>query len=66
MLTAVIIRAIVLIATTMATVSISETSVYFYENTRRNIPESCHFHARRRKNLKSHLVINLFTYLLFI
>jgi hypothetical protein len=30
----------------------SETSVYFYETTWRNIPEGCHFHTRRRENLK--------------
>jgi hypothetical protein len=32
----------------------SETSVSFYETTRRNIPLGCHLHTRRRENLKSH------------
>jgi hypothetical protein len=31
----------------------SETSVNFYQTTRRN-PEDIHFHNRRRENLKSH------------
>jgi hypothetical protein len=31
-----------------------ETSANFYEITRRNIPEACHFHIRRRQNLKSY------------
>jgi hypothetical protein len=31
-----------LIAMVMDAVSISETSVYFYEDTRRNIPEGYH------------------------
>jgi hypothetical protein len=34
-------------------VSISETSVSFYETTRRNIPADSHLHTRRRENLKS-------------
>jgi hypothetical protein len=34
-------------------VSTSETSIYFYETTRRNIPEGCHLHTRRREKLKS-------------
>jgi hypothetical protein len=33
----------------------SETSVNFYETTRRNIPQCYHLHTRRRENLKSHL-----------
>jgi hypothetical protein len=33
----------------------SETSVYFYEFTLRNIPDICHCHTRRRVNLKSHI-----------
>jgi hypothetical protein len=45
MLSAFIIRA-------MSLVSTSETSV-IYQTTRRNIPEGCHLHARRRENLKS-------------
>jgi hypothetical protein len=32
----------------------TETSVYFNETTRRYIQEGCHFHTRRRENLKSH------------
>jgi hypothetical protein len=34
----------------------SETSVNFYQTTRRNIPEDSHLHTRRRENLKSHPV----------
>jgi hypothetical protein len=45
------------IALMMEAVSTSETSVNFYETTRRNIPEGCHLHTRRRENLKSHGVI---------
>jgi hypothetical protein len=29
--------------------------VYFYETTRRHIPEDLSFHTRRRDNLKSHM-----------
>jgi hypothetical protein len=32
----------------------SETSVNFYQTTRRNNPEDSHFHIRRRENLESH------------
>jgi hypothetical protein len=38
----------------MEIVSTSETSVSFYQTTRRNIPEDGHFHTRHRKNMKSH------------
>jgi hypothetical protein len=38
----------------MVTSSIFETSVNFYETTRRNNPEDSHLHTRRRENLKSH------------
>jgi hypothetical protein len=38
----------------MEAVSTSETSVNFYETTRRNIAEGGHIHTRRRENLKSH------------
>jgi hypothetical protein len=31
----------------------SETSVNFFETTRRNIPEGYNFHKSRRENLKS-------------
>jgi hypothetical protein len=44
-----------IIALMMATVSISETSVNFYEFSRRNIPEDSHIHTRWREELKSHL-----------
>jgi hypothetical protein len=33
--------------------STSETSVNFYQTTRRNNPEDSHLHNRRRENLKS-------------
>jgi hypothetical protein len=35
----------------MEAASISETSVNFYETTRRNTPEDSHLHTRRRENL---------------
>jgi hypothetical protein len=38
----------------METGSTSETSVNFYQTTRRNNPEDSHLHIRRRENLKSH------------
>jgi hypothetical protein len=38
----------------MEEASTSETSVNFYQTTRRNNPEDSHLHARRRKNLNSH------------
>jgi hypothetical protein len=38
----------------MEAIRTSETSVYFNETTRRYIPEGCHLHTRRRKNLKFH------------
>jgi hypothetical protein len=40
----------------MEAVSTSETAVNFYETTRRNNPEDGQIHARRRENLKSHLI----------
>jgi hypothetical protein len=40
----------------MEAVITSVTSVNFYETTRRIIQEDCHLHARRHKNLESHLV----------
>jgi transposase-like protein len=43
----------------METISTSETSVNFYQTTRRNIPEDSHLNTRRRKNLKSHLPKNV-------
>jgi hypothetical protein len=39
----------------MEAASTSETSVNFYQTTRRNIPEDSHLQNRRRENLKSHL-----------
>jgi hypothetical protein len=41
------------IALMMEAVHTSETSINFYETTRRNIPEGYHFHSRFRENLKS-------------
>jgi hypothetical protein len=41
-----------MIALMMEAASTSETSVNFYQTTRRNIPENTF--TRRRKNLKSH------------
>jgi hypothetical protein len=38
----------------MEAASTSETSVNFYQTTRRNIPEDSHLHAPRRENLKFH------------
>jgi hypothetical protein len=45
-----------------AAVNISETSVNFYETTRRNIP--CHLYNRSRENLKSH--VNQWWYILYL
>jgi hypothetical protein len=42
----------------MEVVSTSETSVNFYDTTRRNIPEDSRLHTRRRENLKSHYLIS--------
>jgi hypothetical protein len=42
------------IALMMEAESISETSVHFYQTTRRNNPEDSHLHTSRRENLKSH------------
>jgi hypothetical protein len=39
---------------TMDAASTSETSVNFYQTTRRNNPEDSHLHTRRRENLKSY------------
>jgi hypothetical protein len=44
----------------MEAASTSETSVNFYQATRRYISEHSHLHARRRKNLKSHPVYKKF------
>jgi hypothetical protein len=40
----------------MAAASTSETSVNFYQTTRRNNPEDSHLHTRRRETLKSHII----------
>jgi hypothetical protein len=45
------------IALIMEAVSISETSVNFYEGTRRNIPEDSSLHTRHRENLKPQFVL---------
>jgi hypothetical protein len=47
----------------MEAVHTSETSVYYYETTWRFVPESCHLHARRCEDLKSH---NTFHGIVFI
>jgi hypothetical protein len=51
-----------LIALMMEAVSASETSVNFYQTTRRNNPEDSHLHTRRRENLKSHCGRNVDNY----
>jgi hypothetical protein len=43
-----------LIALMMEAATTCETSVHFYQTTRRNNPEDCHLHTRRRVKLKSH------------
>jgi hypothetical protein len=43
----------------MEAVSVSETSVNFYQTTRRIISEDSHLHTRRRENLKSHYLTKL-------
>jgi hypothetical protein len=44
------------IVSMMEAASTSETSVSFYQTTRRNNPEDSHLHTRRRENLKSHIM----------
>jgi hypothetical protein len=44
------------IARMMEAAGTSETSVTFYQATRRNNPEDSHLDTRRRENLKSHLI----------
>jgi hypothetical protein len=51
-LTAFIIKVIALM---MEVASTSETSVNFYQKTRRNNPEDSHHHIRRHENNKSHM-----------
>jgi hypothetical protein len=45
-----------LLALMMEAASTSETSVNFYQATRRINPENSHLHTRRSENLKSHPV----------
>jgi hypothetical protein len=42
------------IALMMEAVRTSESSVNFYETTRRHVPEGYHLYACHRENLKSH------------
>jgi hypothetical protein len=42
----------------METISTTETSVNFYEATRRNIPEGCQFAARRDAHGSSHTALS--------
>jgi hypothetical protein len=49
-----IFRAIALMSPTMKAVSTSETSVSFYQTTRRNKQENNHLHTRRLVNPKYH------------
>jgi hypothetical protein len=44
----------IIIAVMMEAASTSETSVNFYQTTRRYYPEDNHLHIRRRENLKSY------------
>jgi hypothetical protein len=44
------------LALMMEAANTSETSVNFYQTTRRNNPEYIHLHIRRRENLKSQLL----------
>jgi hypothetical protein len=46
----------IIIALMMDAVNISETSVKFHETIRLKTSEGCHLHARRSKNLKSHVL----------
>jgi hypothetical protein len=41
----------------MEAASTSETSVNFFQATRRNNPEDSHLHTRRRENLKSYKLL---------
>jgi hypothetical protein len=44
----------------MEAANTSETSVNFYQTTRRSNPDNSNLHIRRSENLKSHLVTLLF------
>jgi hypothetical protein len=48
----------------MEAASTSETSVNFYQNTRRYNSEDSHLRTHRRENFKSYLVIDLIAQLL--
>jgi hypothetical protein len=45
----------IIIALMMGAANTSETSINFYQTTRRNIPEDSHLHTCRREDLKSHM-----------
>jgi hypothetical protein len=49
----------------MDTVCFSETLASTEESTRRRNPEEQNHHPHRRENLKSHLVPDVFFYLIF-
>jgi hypothetical protein len=51
-----------LTALMMKAVSTSEMSVHIYQTTRRNVLEDSHLHTCRRENLKSYIVINIYTF----
>jgi hypothetical protein len=57
--------AVFCIALMMEAVSASETSVNFYQTTRRYNPDDSHLHTRRRENLKSYFFF-VFVYFLFL
>jgi hypothetical protein len=45
-----------LVALMMEAANTSKTSIYFYQTTRRNIPEDSPLHTRRLENMKFHLI----------
>jgi hypothetical protein len=44
------------------TASTSETSVYICLTKRQYIPEHCELHIRRRENVKSHMIVDRFSF----
>jgi hypothetical protein len=52
-------------ATLMEAAVTSETSVNFYQTTRRNNPEDIHLHTRRRVNLKSQIIVVYISIVMF-
>jgi hypothetical protein len=48
-----VLAAPIIIALMMEAASTSETSVNFYQTTRRNNPEDSHLHTRSRESMKS-------------